>query len=206
MSVEGINNNSIQYVDKNYDPYNISTEDFLKIYLTMLQNQDPTQPMNVKDMVQMNYQLQQIRFMTNLDTTLNSILQNQQLNFITQAAFLIGKEVVLKTNEIDNPTENYVLISPQDYSNVSVSIIEKNSGKVVKQYTTDLQKGINNLDLKDLPAGEYLVSVTYNGQTLNDILLGLKENVSYVSLVNNQPVLGTESGEYSLKDVVYISS
>ena len=32
----------IRYVDKNYDPYNLKTRDFLKIYLKMLELQDPT--------------------------------------------------------------------------------------------------------------------------------------------------------------------
>jgi len=205
MALEGINNR-IRYVDRNYDPYNISTQDFLRIYLKMLELQDPTKPMDVKDMVQMNYQLQQVRFMTNLDRTLNSLLQNQQLGFITQASFLIGKNVVLKTEEITNPSAHYVLVSPQDYSHVTISIINKNTGEVVHQYTTDLHSGINELNTSNLPAGEYLVSVSHNGQNLNNILLGLRERVSYVSLVNNQPVLGTPNGEYPLSNVVYISS
>ena len=205
MTLEGINNR-IRYVDRNYDPYNISTQDFLKIYLKMLELQDPTKPMDVKEMVQMNYQLQQVRFMTNLDGTLHSLLQNQQLGFITQASFLIGKNVVLRTEEITNPSAHYVLVSPQDYSQVTVSIINKNTGEVVHQYTTDLHSGINELNTSNLPAGEYLVSVSHNGQNLNNVLLGVRERVSYVSLVNNQPVLGTQNGEYPLSNVVYISS
>ena len=205
MTLEGINNR-IRYVDKNYDPYNISTEDFLKIYLKMLQLQDPTKPMEIKDMVQMNYQLQQIRFMTNLDNTFNSLIKNQQLDFITQAAFLIGKNAVLKTKEITNPSAHYVLVSPQDYSNVTVSIVDKISGKVVKEFSTDLKEGVNPLDTSDLPPGQYTVSVGKDGQNLTNVLLGIKEKVSYVSLVNNQPVLGTQNGEYPLTNVVYISS
>jgi len=205
MTLEGINHH-IRYVDRNYDPYNISTQDFLRIYLKMLELQDPTKPMDVKDMVQMNYQLQQIRFMTKLDKTLNKLVQNQQLDFISQASYLIGKDVVLKTGEITNPSAKYVLVSPQDYNQVTVSIINKNNGEVIHQYTTDLHSGINELNTSNLPAGEYLVSVSQNGQNLNNVLLGVKERVSYVSLINNQPVLGTNTGEYPLSNVVYISS
>ncbi len=206
MSVSGITHNDVKYVNQNYDPYNISATGFLNIYMKMLELQDPTEPLDINNMIQMNYQLQQISFLTNLETTMQSLLNAQQLGFITQAAFLIGKQVVMSADQINDVTVNYVLVSPSDYANVEVSIIDQNSGKVVKTYTTDLSEGINDLDLSDLSPGRYIVSVSSDGITLNDVLLGIRDTVSYVSLVGNQPVVGTASGERPLTDIVYISS
>jgi len=205
MLLDGINSKP-KYVDKDYNPYNISTEDFLKIYLKMLELQDPTEPLDVKDMIQENYQLQQISFLTNLEQTMKTLTQNQMLNYITQSAFLIGKNAVFKTDTIDDVTQQYVLIAPQNYSNVEVSILDSTTGKVVKSYTTNLKEGLNTLDLTNLPAGTYKVQVSYNGQNLNDVILGVESVVNYVSLVGNEPVLGTSAGEKPLKDVVYIST
>jgi len=205
MLLDGINSKP-KYVDKDYNPYNISTEDFLKIYLKMLELQDPTEPLDVKDMIQENYQLQQISFLTNLEQTMKTLTQNQMLNYITQSAFLIGKNAVFKTDTIDDVTQQYVLIAPQNYSNVEVSILDSTTGKVVKSYTTNLKEGLNTLDLTNLPAGTYKVQVSYNGQNLNDVILGVESVVNYVSLVGNEPVLGTSAGEKPLRDVVYIST
>jgi flagellar hook assembly protein FlgD len=205
MFLDGINNKP-KYVDKNYNPYNISTEEFLKIYLKMLELQDPTEPLNVKDMIQQNYQLQQISFLTRLEQTMKTLTQNQVLNYITQASFLIGKKVVFKTDTITNTDKSYVLISPESYQGVQISIVDKDTGKTVKSYKTDLKEGLNELDVSDLPVGNYTVEVTYNGQLIDKVLLGEETVVNYISLAGNEPVLGTSSGEKPLKDVIYVST
>jgi flagellar basal-body rod modification protein FlgD len=205
MAIDGINN-SVQYVDDNYNPYNLSTEDFLKIYTTLLQNQDPTQPMDVNQMIQLNYELEQIQFMNQLEETLQTLINTQQLTFITQASNLIGKTVVFKENYITNPQAQYVLISDSNYSNVEIQIVNVDTGQVVKTINTDLQQGENDLDTSFLPAGTYAVNVYYNGQPLQNVQLGQKDTVLYVSLVNNRPVLGINFGEKSLNDILYISS
>jgi flagellar hook assembly protein FlgD len=205
MAVDAINSH-VRYVDNNYDPYNLTTRDFLKIYLKMLKLQDPTEPLKVEDMIQQNYLLQQISFLTNLEETLQNLLNAQKLSYITQASFLIGKNVVFQTNTITDPSADYVLQSPQDYINAEISVINNAPGEVVKSYTTDLVKGINPLQLDDLPAGEYRVTVSRDGQTLNDVILGIEGTVQYVSLSGDEPVLGLPFGEKPLKDVVYIST
>lgn len=205
MEVNGINS-QIQYVDDTYDPYDIKTKDFLKIYLKMLQLQDPTEPLKIEDMIQQNYLLQQISFLTNLEETMRSIIEAQRLSYITQASFLIGKNAVFQEKMVKDPAAGYVLLSPQDYSGVEVSVINTHTGKVVKTYSTDLKKGINSLDLSGLPAGEYRVTVSYNGKILKDVILGLEGTVQYISLTGNEPVLGLPFGERLLKDVVYIST
>ena len=197
---------NVKYVDNNYNPYNISTEDFLKIYLKMLELQDPTEPIKIEDMINQNYQLQQISFLTNLEETMQSLAAAQRLNYVTQAGFLIGKNVVFKTDEITDTSLQYVLLSPENYGTVDVTITDKNTGKVVKNEQVNLVKGLNTLDVSDLPAGDYTVSVYQNGKPLKDVILGVSGTVEYISLVNNQPMLGLPFGEKPLKDVVYIST
>jgi len=197
---------SPKYVDSNYNPYDISTEDFLKIYLKMLELQDPTEPIKIEDMINQNYQLQQISFLTRLEETMQSLASAQKLGYVTQAGFLIGKNVVLKENEITDTSLNYVLLSPEDYGPVEVTITDKNSGNVVKTEQLTLSKGLNNLDISDLPPGDYEVSVTQNGKPVRDVILGVSGVVEYISLINNEPVLGFSFGEKPLKDVVYISA
>jgi len=197
---------NIQYVDNDYNPYDISTEDFLKIYLKMLELQDPTEPLKIEDMINQNYQLQQISFLTRLEETMQSLAAAQRLNYVTQAGFLIGKNVVFQTDEITDTSLQYVLLSPENYGTVDVTITDKNTGKVVKTEQIDLVKGLNNLDVADLPAGDYTVAVYKDGNQLNDVILGISGTVEYISLINDEPMLGLPFGEKPLKDVVYIST
>ena len=197
---------NIQYVDNDYNPYDISTEDFLKIYLKMLELQDPTEPLKIEDLINQNYQLQQISFLTRLEETMQSLAAAQRLNYVTQAGFLIGKNVIFQTDEITDTSLQYVLLSPENYGTVDVTITDKNTGKVVKTEQIDLVKGLNNLDVADLPAGDYTVAVYKDGNQLNDVILGISGTVEYISLINNEPMLGLPFGEKPLKDVVYIST
>ena len=203
MITNRVGNNKI--VPADYNPYNLTRQDFLKIYLKMLELQDPTEPLNVKDMIEQNYQLQQISFLTDLQNSMKSLIQTQKLGYITQASSLIGKNVVFSTDRITDPTLPYVLLSSENLSGVTVSIKDANSGKVVKQYQTDLQEGINTLNLADLTPGEYYVEVSKDGQPVKAIL-GLQLRVNYVSFAGNTPLLGTDHGEQPLENVVYISS
>ena len=201
--INSVNNNKV--VSADYDPYNISKEDFLKIYLKMLELQDPTEPLNVKDMIEQNYQLEQISFLTQLQNTMQTLTQAQQLNYVTQLSSLIGKNVVISADKITDPTANYVLISPDTYTGVTVSIMDATTGSIVKEYKTDLEEGLNNLDLSNLTPGEYYVKVTKDGQSISTVL-GEMVKVNYISLSGNTPLLGTDHGEQPLENVVYISS
>lgn len=205
MLLNGIGQ-STRYVDENYNPYDIKTEDFLKIYLKMLELQDPTDPLKIEDMINQNYQLQQISFLTRLEGTMKSLAEAQRLGYITQAGFLIGKEVVFQTDAITDTSLSYVLLSTEDYGKVEVSIADRITGKVVKTLQIDLSKGLNKLDLSDLPPGDYTVTVTKEGNPLKGVFLGVSGTVEYVSLVGDEPVLGLPFGERPLKDVVYIST
>jgi flagellar hook assembly protein FlgD len=206
MQLNEIGKNKIRYVDKNYNPYDIKREDFLKIYMKMLELQDPTEPMDVKQMVEMNSQLQQIQFLNNLQQTLQSLAASQQISFISQASALVNKEVVFAENVIDNPLKQYVLLSPEDYGEVQVQLINADSGEVAQTLDLNLQQGLNKLNLQSLGSGNYIVKVYKNGRLLNDITLGSLQKVRYVFLNGNNPMLGTNIEERKLMDILYIGS
>jgi flagellar hook assembly protein FlgD len=206
MQLNEIGKNKIRYVDKNYNPYDIKREDFLKIYMKMLELQDPTEPMDVKQMVEMNSQLQQIQFLNNLQQTLQSLAASQQISFISQASALVNKEVVFAENVIDNPLKQYVLLSPEDYGEVQVQLVNADSGEVAQTLDLNLQQGLNKLNLQSLGSGNYIVKVYKNGRLLNDITLGSLQKVRYVFLNGNNPMLGTNIEERKLMDILYIGS
>jgi len=206
MQLNEIGRNRIRYVDRNYNPYDIRREDFLRIYLKMLELQDPTEPMDVKQMVEMNSQLQQIQFLNNLQSTLESLAASQQISFISQASALVNKEVVFSEEVINNPLKHYVLLSPEDYGEVEVQIVNTDTGEVVQTLNMNLHQGLNELDTSSLGSGNYIVKIYKNGRLLDDVLLGSRQTVRYVFLNGNNPMLGTNIEERELTDVLYIGS
>ena len=70
---------------------NLDTGDFMKLLITQLQNQDPTQPMKNEELLQQVTQIGTLQSQNSLQDTMKKlVLQNQ----IGSAAGLIGKTVV----------------------------------------------------------------------------------------------------------------
>jgi flagellar basal-body rod modification protein FlgD len=84
--------------------YNLKTEDFIKMMITQLQNQDPTEPVKNEQLLAQMSQISQLQSSTTLTTTLQSMtLQNQ----IGSASSLIGK--VVKGLDVDgDPVDGLV--------------------------------------------------------------------------------------------------
>ena len=84
--------------------YELKTEDFIKMMITQLQNQDPMEPAKNQELLAQMSQIGQLQSATSLQESLKGmVLQNQ----IGSAAALIGKSVEgLDTN--DDPISGLV--------------------------------------------------------------------------------------------------
>jgi flagellar basal-body rod modification protein FlgD len=70
--------------------FNLKTDDFIKMMITQLQNQDPTDPVKNQDLLAQMSQIGQLQSTTDLQTTMKSFtLQNS----LSSAGNLIGKMV-----------------------------------------------------------------------------------------------------------------
>jgi len=71
----------------------LGKDDFLKILITQLQNQDPTNPMEDKDFIAQMATFSSLEQMTNMNTTMSNFISLQtQSNLISYGQF-VGKEV-----------------------------------------------------------------------------------------------------------------
>lgn len=68
----------------------LTPEDFLKLLITQLQNQDPTQPMDNGQLLSQLSSMQSLQSNIDLRTTLDGLTLNQQLS---EGASLIGKTI-----------------------------------------------------------------------------------------------------------------
>ena len=72
--------------------------DYMKLLLTQLQNQNPLEPMDNKDMSAQLAQFSQLQQTENLNTSFSKVLESVQRGY---ASSLIGKEVSFKVQGAD---------------------------------------------------------------------------------------------------------
>jgi flagellar basal-body rod modification protein FlgD len=72
------------------NPYNLQPSDFIKLMVTQLQNQDPTQPTSNQDLLAQMSQIGQLESSDQLQTTMQSVTLQTQVG---SASALIGKTV-----------------------------------------------------------------------------------------------------------------
>ncbi|MDE3838522.1 flagellar hook assembly protein FlgD [Bacillus methanolicus] len=71
----------------------LGKDDFLKILMTQLQNQDPLNPMQDKDFIAQMAQFSTLEQITNMGKSLENFLKSQEQNYMLQASMMIGKTV-----------------------------------------------------------------------------------------------------------------
>jgi flagellar basal-body rod modification protein FlgD len=77
----------------------LTAQDFLKMLITELQNQDPTQPVSNSELLQQLSQMQSLQSNVELNTTLTNFSNNQQMS---SGAGFLGK-VISGTDSNNNP-------------------------------------------------------------------------------------------------------
>lgn len=171
----------------------LNKDDFLKLFITQLQHQDPLKPQDSSEFISQMAQLTQVEQAYNTNTNLSSIIS--QLNSATSlsSASYIGRTVTANGNQISlssgsKPAIGYRLDA--NASKVDITIADA-SGAVVRTLTlggTQAGDGTITWDGKDgngstLPAGQYSFSVTgYNAKEEkfqgNPLLVGMVEGVT----------------------------
>jgi flagellar basal-body rod modification protein FlgD len=71
----------------------LGKDDFLKILMTQLQNQDPLNPMQDQDFISQMATFSSLEQMTNLNTSMDNFVESAEQNQFMQASSMIGKTV-----------------------------------------------------------------------------------------------------------------
>jgi flagellar basal-body rod modification protein FlgD len=195
-------------------------EDFLKLMLAQLQNQDPLSPMEGTEFASQLAQFTSLEQLMNLndsmDTSINANYYLSQSINNTLAATLIGKEVKLngstfQNNGQDNTTLGYnlstaassVTVKIYNDSGVLVKTIEnapKNSGdnKLIWDFTDN--------DGNSVPQGKYTFKVEpkdadSNLMSYSTYVLGKIDGVKFTE---NGTMLVVNGAQYNLSDIMEI--
>jgi len=142
------------------------TQNFLKLLIAQIQNQDPMSPMDASTMTSQMSQLNMVTSMSNMNTSMTAMLnQMQSVNFMNQAS-LIGHSPVIAGNNISFDGTNPVILGANAANPLSAAVatITDISGNVINSTNLGaLTVGMKNFawDGK-VASGNTVAAGTYN--------------------------------------------
>lgn len=217
--VEGITNTSSNTNTATANKSELGKDEFLKLMIAQLKNQDPLNPMDGTEYASQLAQFSSLEQLSNLNSYLK---QSIDANFMltqsvnnTMMANLIGKEVKLSgegLNVIGQDSINVGYNLPAYAKSVTVNIYNE-SGSLVKQIEATTNLGLNRIewDLTDtngtkVPNGHYTYKVEaydLSGEalTVQNFKVGLIDGVRYT---DSGTMLLIDGAEYPITDILEI--
>lgn len=197
-------------------------DDFLKLMLSQLKNQDPLNPMDNSEYAAQLAQFSSLEQLSNLNKSMDKSIEanyylTQSINN-TMTATLIGKEVKIGSNKMafngqDDVQIGYTL--PANAKEMKLEIYDSN-GKLVKSINNlEMTSGEHKLswDFSDnngskVPNGEYTFKISAKDYSNNDM------NTRSYTVGTISSVRFTESGtklmvgktEYLISDIIEVSN
>ena len=115
----------------------LNQDDFMALLSTQLKYQDPSKPMDANEMVAQMAQLSMVTGVSDLKDQLASLSQSLTSSRASQAAQLVGRDVLLDGESMQLPLGgalNGAVNLPADASDLKISIYDS-AGRLVRQVT-----------------------------------------------------------------------
>lgn len=217
MVSEVKNNSNTSTVSSNKSV--LGKDDFLKLMIAQLKNQDPLNPMDGTEYASQLAQFSSLEQLTNLNSYLKQSIDanymlTQSINN-TMLANLIGKEVKVNSKDLQVNGQESLSIGyelPEGVKSVKVNIYNQ-YGTLIKSLEASNKKGSNKLlwDLTDnngekVINGDYkyeVIASDYNDNAVNvtSYILGLIDGIKYSE---NGTLLIINGAQYSVGDILEI--
>lgn len=191
----------------------MNQEQFLKLFVTQLQNQDPMNPQEATEMSSQLAQYSQLEQLTNLNKGMKELIQSNLDSDKLTSLSTIGRNVTYKSSKIhltDKPVEiGYQLDAAA--TDVTVTIKKKNAviatlkGEELSAGNHYLTwNGKNSNEIAAAP-GEYTFSIQATGKDgkTKDIPTLIREEVTGIDLAGAKGgTLMTNNGGVGFKDIL----
>lgn len=200
----------------------LGRDDFMKLLVTKLENQDPLKPMEDEDFIAQLAQFAALEQMSNIADGINSsnqwdLLQMQSLNN-AMASSLIGREITASFEGVmlaDDKSATIAYTATQPLKSVVLTIKDK-TGQVVATVTeANIDEGTHSLtwdgtDLRGnrLPEGFYTVQATAtnnNGESVSPSL-NIAGTVERIYYRDGNAYLFVNGSEVALSDVTAVGA
>lgn len=131
----------LRNVDRGTPSSDLGKDEFLKILMTQIQNQDPLSPMDDREFISQMTTFSSLEQMMNMNESIGLLVNNQMMSPVVQYSHLIGKEVSYyaideETGQVKEPKEMVVneVIAISENNGYAVLELE-NGGKI---YTDEI--------------------------------------------------------------------
>ena len=133
MNTGSVTSTSAVQHQKTHTPDQLGKDDFLKILVAQLSNQDPMKPMQDTEFIGQMAQFSSLEQMTNMNGTMSKVLDSQLQTSMTDYADLIGKSVKWTENNEKSSgkvqavlyKEGTVLAELDNGKQVNISLLER---------------------------------------------------------------------------------
>lgn len=174
---------------------NLSSDEFLKIYMETLRYQDPFQSQDLSKMLEDMTRLNQVKYMNDMKIFMEGLKGWFNQVTLLSSLSLIGKDFVFSTDRLDTiKGGQYYLLSSEDVKGATLKIMDGDD--VVKEVKVDIKKGLNPINLEGLPKGQFEVKLLKDGMALEGVSLGFKEKIRSVSVSGGELLFELERGEF----------
>ncbi len=184
----------------------LGKNEFLRLLMTQLSQQDPLNPTDSTEFVSQLSQFTQVEGIFNLSSKLDELVKLTGANNSAIAVSLLGKEVRVSGNAIKGNADVYFDL-PRAADKAVLTVRDK-SGDIVKVMDTiPRSPGLHRVTLEGLQDGEYSFVVEAQDVQGEEIQASLShaEKVNGVSYAGSVPVLLMESGkQMNATDVIEI--
>jgi flagellar basal-body rod modification protein FlgD len=191
----------------------LGRNEFMKLLLAQLKNQDPLSPMDGTDFAAQLAQFSSLEQLQNLNDTLETQSVNQMTLSYSQSVNMIGKEAIANSGNTvtangETAELNYNLA--KDAQSVTISIMDKN-GKIVKTWDESAKTaGMNGTtwDCSSFEKGDYTYQIAATDSvgasvTADTMTTGV---VTAVHFRSNQILVTINGIEVPLSDIVEVKN
>jgi flagellar basal-body rod modification protein FlgD len=116
----------------------LGKDDFLKILMTQLQNQDPLNPMQDQDFISQMATFSSLEQMTNLNSSMDNFVKAAQPNQFMQASSMIGKTVTYLDDQDNEMTAVVQSVLFKDGS-TSFQLNDDNQTSITSEQITKIE-------------------------------------------------------------------
>lgn len=111
----------------------LGKNEFVRLLVAQLSNQDPTAPMDSKDFVAQLAQFANVELLQGVETRLDALLVAQAASNQTAAAGLVGRDVVYRTDKVELGENGALLVAHLEAPAASVTVtITDEAGNTVR--------------------------------------------------------------------------
>ena len=188
---------------------------FLLLMLTELQHQDPLEPLENKDLIAQLSQLTALEQIMNMSKAVQEFVEAQQMVNPAQLASLIGKYVVMRSNEISvqNEEAESIVFNLDESAHVVIRIYDENDNLIREEDLGIVEEGMHawvwdarNNDGIPVPDGTYKYKVVRVDGTNEEEIGGLEGGiVEAVQIKDGKAYVLVNGNLYPIDSIIEIS-